>query len=167
MSTGFRKHDLPDHIEQLAHDVIGAAIEVQLELGPGLQESLYEQALLHELNLRNIHAQSQAEIATIKGPRIDLLIENTIVVELKSIAQITDIHKAQLLSYLRAGRFPLGLLINFNTKLLRDATHRVLNERAIPASREPASSPSRSSRSNQSTSCRDPKTQPTAMVGNA
>ena len=159
MSTGFRKRDLPDHIEQLAHDVIGAAIEVHRELGPGLLESVYEQALLHELNLRNIHAQSQVEIAVfykdamIKGQRIDLLIENTIVVELKSIAQLTDIHKAQLLSYLRAGRFPLGLLINFNTKLLRDATHRVLNERAIPASTEPASSPSRSSRSNQDTTC--------------
>ncbi len=159
MSTSFRKHDLPDHIERIAHNVIGAAIEVHRELGPGLLESVYEQALLHELNIRNIQALTQVEIAVIykdtiiKGQRIDLLVENTIIVELKSIAQLTDIHKAQLLSYLRAGRFPLGLLINFNTKLLRDATHRVLNERAIPASTDTASSPSRASRSNQDTTC--------------
>lgn len=159
MSTSFRKRDLPDHIERIAHDVIGAAIEVHRELGPGLLESVYEQALLHELKIRNIHAQSQVEIAVIykdaviKGQRIDLLVENTIVVELKSIAQLTDIHKAQLLSYLRAGRFPLGLLVNFNSKLLRDATHRVLNERAIPATTDLASSPSRSSRSNPDLTC--------------
>ena len=158
-STRFNKHDLPDHIERLAHEVIGAALEVHKELGPGLLESVYENAMLHELRLRNIAAEQQVMIdvhykdSIIKGQRVDILVENTIVLELKSIEQIAPVHKAQLLSYLRAGRYPLGFLINFNTKLLRDATHRVLNERAIPESTNPASSPSRSSRSTRNTQC--------------
>ena len=147
MGSEFRKTDLSQSIEAVVHGVIGAAIEVHRELGPGLLESIYEQALMYELQLRGIHAQQQVEIGVvykdtvIKGQRLDLLVENEVVVELKSVAQVQDIHKAQLLSYLRAGNRPVGLLINFNTKLVRDGIHRIFNERAL--------SPSSSSRSSR------------------
>ncbi len=147
MGSGFRKTDLPSEIEGVVHQVIGAAIEVHRELGPGLLESIYEQALLYELQLRNIQASQQVETdvmykdTVIKGQRLDLLVENQVVIELKSVTQVLDIHKAQLLSYLRAGNFPVGLLINFNVKLVRDGITRVFNERSLPPS-----SPSRASR---------------------
>jgi GxxExxY protein len=135
------KSDLPREVEDLARLIIGAAIEVHRELGPGLLESVYEEALCHELRLQSIAFARQHEIevlykaTSIRGQRLDLVVAGQIVVELKSVSQIHDIHKAQLLSYLRAGRFPLGLLINFNTKLLKEGLHRVINEREIPPSR--------------------------------
>lgn len=148
MNTRIDKSDLPDWIEEIGRAVLGAAVEVHRELGPGLLESVYEQAMLHELSLRGIGAVRQASVdvvykgVTIQGQRIDLLVESLIVVELKSVAQIMEIHKAQLLSYLRAGNLPLGYLINFNTKLVRDGMHRVYNERCQTT----ASRSSRSSR---------------------
>jgi GxxExxY protein len=148
MHTRLDKSDLPDWIEEVGRGVLGAAIEVHRELGPGLLESVYEHALLHEFALRGIRAVQQAAIEvkykgiSIQGQRIDLLVEGLVVVELKSITQIQDVHKAQLLSYLRAGGFPLGFLINFNMKLAKDGIHRVYNERYSEA----PSRPSRSSR---------------------
>ncbi|MCC5822208.1 MAG: GxxExxY protein [Phycisphaerales bacterium] len=148
MHTRLDKSDLPDWIEEVGRGVLGAAIEVHRELGPGLLESVYEHALLHEFGLRGIRAVQQAPIdvlykgVSIQGQRIDLLVEGLVVVELKSITQIQDVHKAQLLSYLRAGDFPLGYLINFNMKLAKDGIHRVYNERYS----ETPSRPSRSSR---------------------
>lgn len=148
MPARLEKSDLPEWIEEVGRGVLGAAIEVHRELGPGLLESVYEQALLHELGIRGIRAVQQAAIEVvykgvpIQGQRIDLLVEGIVVVELKSIAQVLDVHKAQLLSYLRAGDFPLGYLINFNTKLARDGIHRLYNERCSQNS----SSPSRPSR---------------------
>jgi len=148
MDTVLGKSDLPDWVEEIGRSVIGAAIEVHRELGPGMLESVYEEALTHELGLRGLRAVRQAEIdvlykgVVIKGQRLDLLVEGSVVVELKAVSAVLDIHKAQVLSYLRAGRFPLGLLINFNKKLLREGIHRVFNERFT----ETASNPSRSSR---------------------
>lgn len=148
MDTVFGKSDLPDWVEEIGRAVIGAAIEVHRELGPGMLEAVYEQALIHELGLHGLRAVRQAEIdviykgVVIKGHRLDLLVEGSVVVELKSISAVVDLHKAQVLSYLRAGQFPLGLLINFNKKLLKDGVHRVFNERFT----ETASNPSRSSR---------------------
>lgn len=148
MDTVLGKSDLADWVEEIARGVIGAAIEVHRELGPGLLESVYEQALAHELELRDIRAVRQSETdvlykgVVIKGQRLDLVVEETVVVELKSISQVQDVHKAQVLSYLRVGAFPLGLLINFNQRLLRDGVHRVFNDRWSEA----ASSPSRPSR---------------------
>lgn len=135
MQARLNKSDLPEWIEEVGRGVLGAAIEVHRELGPGLLESVYEQALLHELGLRGIRAAQQAAInvvykgVSIQGQRIDLLVEGLVVVELKSIAQVQDVHKAQLLSYLRAGDFPLGYLINFNMRLAKDGIHRIYNER--------------------------------------
>lgn len=150
----FRK-ELPADIERIAHALIGAAIEVHRELGPGLLESVYEEALVHELRTRGLRAERQVELdvvykgAVIKGQRLDLVFEGLIVVELKAIAKLADLHGAQLLSYLRAACLPLGLLFNFNVMVLRDGMRRVLNERAIETF-SPLLVPSRSSRPSRS-----------------
>lgn len=117
--------------------VIGAAIDVHRALGPGLLESAYEACLAHELDLRGLSFCRQAPVSIFykgvevaEGFRADLIIEQKVVVELKSIEKVQEVHKAQLLSYLRLGGFRLGYLINFNTKLLRDGVHRIVN--ALP-----------------------------------
>lgn len=152
----FRK-ELPSDIERIAHATIGAAIEVHRELGPGLLESVYEEALVHELRTRGLRAERQVELdvvykgTVIKGQRLDLVVEGLVVVELKSIVKLADLHGAQLLSYLRAARLPLGLLFNFNVIVLRDGMKRIFNERAIETF-SPLSLPSRSSRPSRSKS---------------
>ncbi len=144
------KHDVPKHIEDLSHAVLGCAIEVHRQLGPGLLEKLYEDALVYELRHAGLEVSQQMEISVpykstvLRGQRLDLIVEKNIIVELKAITQITDLHKAQLLSYLRAAKLPLGLLLNFHTLVLKKGIYRIFNERAVlnPSSR--SSSPSRS-----------------------
>ena len=121
-------------INDLSHDLIGAAIEVHRELGPGLLESAYEGAYSHELTLRGIpHVLQKTMPVHYKGVtletgyRIDILAENRIVVELKALEKLLPIHSTQLLTYLRLGQFPLGLLINFNVGKLVDGIERVSN----------------------------------------
>lgn len=149
-STTMRHRDLPQDIERIAHTVLGCAIEVHRELGPGLLEKLYEDALVYELRESGLVVTQQAEIVVpyksteLRGQRLDLLVEHQIIVELKAITQITDIHGAQLLSYLRAAQLPLGLLINFNVIVLKNGLARILNERAIPVSSSRSSQPSSS-----------------------
>ena len=118
----------------LSRQIISASIEVHEVLGPGLLESIYEAALFHELELRGIKAQRQLEVPVFykglqisQALRLDLLIENSVVVEIKSVESVLAVHKAQLLSYLRLTRRELGLLINFNTLQLRQGLHRVVN----------------------------------------
>jgi GxxExxY protein len=118
----------------LSHEVIGAAIEVHRILGPGLLESVYELALCKELWLRRISVERQVDVPIrYKGRsldcsvRLDLLVQRNIIVEVKSIENISNIHKAQLLTYLRLQGLWLGLLINFNVEMLRDGVRRVLN----------------------------------------
>ncbi len=124
-------------VEDRSHRIIGSAIEVHRTLGPGLLESIYEEAMCVELGLAGVAVERQAEIIVdykghpIRGQRLDLLIGRSVVVELKSVAAIKDVHKAQLLSYLRASRLPLGLLINFNESRLKDGIRRVINDRAL------------------------------------
>jgi GxxExxY protein len=143
----FGKADLPGEVESVASRVIGAALEVHTEIGPGLLESVYQRALLHELERNRLKAACEVELVVpykgieIGGQRADLIVENKIIVELKVVESLAPIHRAQLLSYLRAARLPLGLLINFNTEHLRHGVKRVINERVIPPS-----SPSRPSR---------------------
>ena len=126
---------IPKLINDLSHALIGAAIEVHRELGPGLLESAYEGAYSHELTLQNIpHVRQKimpvyykgAEIET--GYRIDVLVEDRLVVEIKAVEKILPIHGTQLLTYLRLGKFRLGLLINFNVRMLVEAVERVSNE---------------------------------------
>src|SRR3982751_6382251 len=119
------------HALAVSHEVIGAAIEVHRVLGPGLLESVYEAALHRELSIRQIECRRQAALPlTYKGYslecelKLDLLIEDTIVLEIKSVESIMPIHKAQLLTYLRLKELWLGLLINFNVELLRNGIRR-------------------------------------------
>jgi GxxExxY protein len=111
--------------------IIGAAIEVHRQLGAGLLESTYEECLCHELHLRGIGFGRQLDLPVSYkglqldcGYRLDLLVENTVVVELKSVEQLLPIHEAQLLTYLRLAHKPVGLLINFNVPLLKDGIRR-------------------------------------------
>jgi GxxExxY protein len=115
-----------EHIDALANAVIGAAIEVHRVLGPGYLESVYEQALAIELDRRGIPFERQKTTAVcykghaIGEGRLDFLIGGRVVVELKATDGIAPIHVAQVLSYLKALRLPLGLLINFNVRLLKN-----------------------------------------------
>jgi GxxExxY protein len=119
-------------VDERAHAVIGAAIEVHRHLGPGFLESVYEHALAVELKLRNVHVEQQVPIPIVyKGRRVsearlDLLVGGDLVVELKAVDALLPIHTAQVMSYLRAGSFQLGLLINFNVTLLRDGVRRIV-----------------------------------------
>lgn len=117
--------------ERLSNDVIGCAIEVHRTLGPGLLESTYEQCLGYELTLARIHFEIQKPLpVSYKGNliecgyRIDLLIENSLIIELKSIAKILPIHQAQILTYMKLSNISTGLLINFNEVLLKDGIKR-------------------------------------------
>jgi GxxExxY protein len=118
--------------EAIAHRVIGAAIEVHRLLGPGFLESIYERALLHELELRGLKAERQKPVLVpykdiqIEGQRIDLLVGGRVIVELKTVDAIAPIHQAQLLSYLKTTKLRLGLLINFKEIVLKDGLKRVV-----------------------------------------
>ena len=123
------------HENQLTSKIIGAAIEVHRELGPGLLESAYETCLAHELKQQNLEVQQQItlpivykEVKLSAGYRVDLLVENQIILEIKSVRKLEDIHFAQTLSYLKLKKLRLGLLINFNEKLLKDGLRRVVND---------------------------------------
>jgi GxxExxY protein len=117
--------------DELSNKVIGCAIEVHKILGPGLLESVYEKCLSHELSCANIKHGLQKElplnyksITLDCGYRIDLLIENDIIIELKSVDKILPIHEAQLLTYMKLSGVKIGLLINFNVSLLKDGIKR-------------------------------------------
>ncbi len=123
----------PDReVDDLAHAVIGAAIDVHRALGPGFLEQAYEEALCVELNLRNIPYCRQVSVPVVyKGHkvddhRLDLLVAGRLVVEIKAVEKVLPVHEAQVLSYLKATRCSLGLVINFNVPLLRDGLRRVV-----------------------------------------
>lgn len=120
------------HIDELAHQVIGAAIEVHKQIGPGYLESLYEEALCIELKLRRIPYLQQHPISmqykghTIGEGRIDILVDKKLIIELKAVEFLLPVHKAQIISYLKATRLQLGLLINFNESTLKSGLKRVI-----------------------------------------
>lgn len=117
--------------DELSRAVIGCAIEVHRELGPGLLESAYEQCLAHELRLRGIAFELQ-KVMPVEykgvlidcGYRLDLVVEGRLIVELKAVSALEPIHEAQLLTYLKLAKARTGLLINFNVPLLRDGIRR-------------------------------------------
>lgn len=118
-------------VNDLTQAIIGAAIEVHRALGPGLLESAYEECLCEELKLHGIPFERQRPLpVTYKGKRLDcgyrldLVVDNAVVVELKAIETFAPIHDAQLLTYLRLGGWKVGLLINFNVPILRDGIRR-------------------------------------------
>ena len=118
----------------LSNKIIGIAIELHKKLGPGLLESAYENALAYDLKEIGLDTKQQISMPfsykKIKldiGYRLDLLIENKVIVEIKSVESLAPVHYAQLLTYLKLSNLKLGLLINFNTKLLKDGIHRIVN----------------------------------------
>ena len=117
--------------DDLSNRVIGCAIEVHRQLGPGLLESAYEQCLAHELNRNGISFQLQhpqpvqyKDIRLDCGYRIDILVENELIVELKSVDEIKGIHQAQLLTYMKLSGVKIGLLVNFNVTKLKEGIKR-------------------------------------------
>ena len=117
--------------DAITQKIIGAAIEVHRTLGPGLLELIYEAAICHEFNLRGIEYRRQVEIdviykeKVIKGQRLDILVEEEVVVELKSLARVPEVSTAQLLSYLKATGLKRGLIINFGAKMLVEGIKRI------------------------------------------
>lgn len=120
-------------INTLTDGIIGAAIEVHKELGPGLLETIYEQCLIQELESQGLQCEQQKALPLhYKGQalptqlRLDLIVENQIILEIKSVQQLQSIHEAQLLTYLRLANKPVGLLLNFNTRLLKQGIKRLV-----------------------------------------
>ena len=126
--------ELSDELNALSYKVIGLAIEVHRQLGPGLLESAYQACLLYELQKAGLKVEREIplpihykEIKLEQGYRIDLLVENKLVIELKTVEEFTSVHHAQILTYLKLGKYPLGLLINFNSKILKNNIKRFIN----------------------------------------
>jgi GxxExxY protein len=120
-------------INELTKEVIGAAMEVHRTLGPGLLESTYEECLCHELGLRGIHFDRQKPLpVAFKGVmlncgyRLDLIISDAVVVEIKAVKTILPVHEAQMITYLKLGGWSVGLLINFNVPVLKDGIKRIV-----------------------------------------
>ena len=121
-------------LNQITDAIIGCSIEIHKQLGPGLLESAYKECLFYELKNNGFDVKREItmpivykEIKLDYGYRMDLLVENKVVVELKTVDFIMDVHKAQLLTYLKLGNYKLGLLINFNETLLKDGIKRIIN----------------------------------------
>ena len=119
---------------QLTNEIIGSAIEVHRNLGPGLLESTYEECMAFELQERDLTVERQLELPVLyKGNqleqnyRIDLLVNNQVIIELKSIKKIEPIHDAQLLTYLKLANKKYGLLLNFNVQIMKQGIKRLLN----------------------------------------
>lgn len=119
--------------EDAAREIVDAAIAVHRELGPGLLESAYEQCLAFELVRRGLKVERQKVLPVIyqelridAGYRLDLLVQDRVVVELKSVEKLESIHEAQVLTYLKLSRCRIGLLLNFNVRLLKDGIRRLV-----------------------------------------
>ena len=124
-----------DRLDQITRRIIGAAIEVHNKLGPGLLESAYQACLAFELRESGFNVEEQKPLPVIYknvkldcGYRIDLLVENEIVIEIKAAEQLTPIHEAQLLSYLRLSGKRVGLLISFHVRVLKNGLKRIVHE---------------------------------------
>ena len=122
------------HENDAAKTVVDTAFHIHKRLGPGLFESVYEAVMLHELRKRGFSVESQVPIPVVwddlqleLGFRADLIVENCLIVELKSVEAVAPVHKKQLLTYLRLTDKRLGLLINFNTELIKNGISRVVN----------------------------------------
>lgn len=121
-------------LNKISDILIGCSIEIHKQLGPGLLESAYKECLFYELIQNGLKVKREVpmpiiykEINLDHGYRMDLLVEDKVVVELKTVDFLTDVHKAQLLTYLKLGNYKLGLLINFNETLLKNGIKRIIN----------------------------------------
>ncbi|MBO6585193.1 MAG: GxxExxY protein [Gracilimonas sp.] len=120
---------------ELSKIIIGTCIEIHRELGPGLLESVYEEVLFSELNEKGLHVQRQVSVPLLykemhfeTAYRLDLLVNNRVIIEIKAVESLAPVHYSQLLTYLKLSNKKLGLLINFNVKLLKEGIHRVVNK---------------------------------------
>jgi GxxExxY protein len=124
---------LPDAVENLLSRIIGCAISVHRALGPGLSEGIYEDAMTIELEFKGLKFARQREVIvlyrdrSLRAQRLDLVVENQVVVEIKAVEQLHPIHTAQLLSYVRSAKLRVGLLINFNGETIKGNFKRVVN----------------------------------------
>ena len=130
---------IPEDLNAISYTVIGLAIEVHRQLGPGLLESAYQECLFYEIKKAGLKVEKEItlpiiykEIKLDQGYRIDLLVENKLVIELKTVENYTSVHFAQILTYLKLGNYPLGLLINYNSKILRNNIKRFINTAQNP-----------------------------------
>ncbi len=121
--------------DYLSHEVIGLAIHVHKALGPGLLESVYKECLVYKLIEHGFKVEKEKSLPVIFegvkldcGFRIDILVENTLLLELKSVTALNDVHLAQTLTYLKLGNYKLGLLMNFNVLRLKDGLKRIVNK---------------------------------------
>ncbi len=119
---------------EIAHKIVGYALEVHKALGPGLLESAYQQCLFYKLQKEGLSVQKEKpmpvsfeKVELECGYRIDILVENKVVIEIKSVEALNNIHLAQTLTYMKLGNYKLGLLINFNVVLLKDGIKRIIN----------------------------------------
>jgi len=119
---------------ELANKIIGLAIDIHKVLGPGLLESAYHECLFYKIKQVGFQVEKEKTMPLIFedvkldcGYRIDLLVENKLVIEIKAVEALNDVHLAQVLTYLKLGKFKLGLLINFNVSLLKNGIKRVIN----------------------------------------
>ena len=124
-----------ENLNRITESIIGAAIEVHRALGPGLLESAYEACLTFELAQRGLKVEQQKPLPVVYrevkldcGYRLDLLVEEVVIVEVKAVDRLMPIHQAQLLSYLKLSGCKVGLLINFNVKVLKDGIRRLVND---------------------------------------
>ena len=120
---------------EISHTVIGVAIELHKKLGPGLLESVYENTFAYDLREAGLQVDQQMPIPLIYkevkmdcGYRLDLLVNKKVIIEIKSIETVAPVHFAQVLTYLKLSEIKLGLLINFNTAVLKDGLHRIVNK---------------------------------------
>jgi GxxExxY protein len=123
-----------EQLNIISKEILDASFQVHKEMGPGLLESIYELCLMKELQLRGLNVQNQVSIPLIykgfeisKDFRIDILVENEIIIELKAVEFLLPVHKAQIISYLKLSNKKLGFLINFNTDLIKNGFNRYVN----------------------------------------
>ena len=129
---------ISEDLNKISYTIIGLAIEVHKHLGPGLLESAYQECLYFEIKNEGLIVEKEKSLPIIykglkleQGYRIDLLIENKLVIELKTVDNFTPVHYAQILTYLKLGKYPLGLLLNYNSKILRNNIKRFINSSPI------------------------------------
>jgi GxxExxY protein len=136
MQDEFEK--VPPEIQALSYKIIGLAIEVHRQLGTGLLESAYQECLFYEIKKAGLKVEKEKSLPIIykeieinQGYRIDLLVEDKLVIELKTVDNYTSVHFAQILTYLKLAKYPLGLLINYNSIILKNSIKRFINTALI------------------------------------
>jgi len=131
-------NDLPEEVNKITEAIVDSAYKVHSTLGPGLLENVYETCLAHELSVRGLQFEKQKQVTILYdnihldvGFRLDLLVENQVVVELKSVERLVPLHEAQVLTYLKLTQCKVGLLLNFNVALMKDGIKRMVLSKIV------------------------------------